>query len=341
VTADPVRAIADAVLYEGYVLWPYRRSALKNQRRWTFGGVYPPAHSAAHPDDPAVMRTECLLRGGEDATLEVRVRFLQVVGRRVGRAVGDGLELVDELDVAGERHVAWEEAAEREVTLGPARLGSVAVAGRHAAVDVPAGSAREDLRHPDGSRAGALLRSWHGLSGAIAVAAEPRGEGLWRVAVAIENTTAFDAAAGREAALERTFCSAHTVLATGGGGAFVSLTDPPDELCAEAGACRNAGTWPVLVGGAAEGRFSDTLLSSPIILEDHPRVAPESPGDLFDGGEIDQMLVLNILSLTDEEKAEMRASDPRAREILERTEALTPEEIMRLHGTIRDWQVVR
>ena len=85
----------------------------------------------------------------------------------------------------------------------------------------------------------------------------------------------------------------------------------------------------------------ETLLSSPIILEDHPRIAPESPGDLFDGGEIDQMLVLNILSLTDEEKAEMRASDPRAREILERTEALTPEEIMRLHGTIRDWQVLR
>ena len=85
----------------------------------------------------------------------------------------------------------------------------------------------------------------------------------------------------------------------------------------------------------------DTLLSSPIILEDHPRIAPESPGDLFDGGEIDEMLVLNILSLTDEEKAEMRDSDPRTREILERTEALTPEELMRLHGTIRDLRVVR
>jgi hypothetical protein len=159
--------------------------------------------------------------------------------------------------------------------------------------------------------------------------------------VTVENTTPFDAQAGREAALERTLCSTHTVLSAAGGGAFVSLTDPPDELRAEAEACRNAGTWPVLVGGAGGGRFSDVLLSSPIILEDHPRVAPESPGDLFDGGEIDQMLVLNILSLTDEEKAEMRASDPRAREILERTEALTQEEIMRLHGTIRDWQVLR
>ena len=61
--------------------------------------------------------------------------------------------------------------------------------------------------------------------------------------------------------------------------------------------------------------------------------------DMFDGAEIDGLLRLSILSMTDEEKAEMRAADPRAREILERTEAMTPEELMRLHGTVRDLQV--
>jgi hypothetical protein len=334
---DPVRAIADAVLYEGYILWPYRRSALKNQRRWTFGGVYPRAHSEQHPDDPSTMRTQCLLAGGPDATVEVRVRFLHVVARRVGRAVGDGLELVDELDVAGERHLAWDEAVEREVVVGPARLASVAAAGRRCALAVAAGSEREDLRDADGARAGALLRSWHALDGAVQLRAERLEPALWRLTVAIANTTAWEGD-DREAALERTLCSTHTVLRTGGGGAFVSLTDPPDALRAPAEACDNAGTWPVLVG---EPGATDTLLSSPIILEDHPRIAPESPGDLFDGGEIDQMLVLNILSLTDAEKAEMRATDPRAREILERAEALTPEEMARLHGTIRDWQVLR
>jgi hypothetical protein len=119
---------------------------------------------------------------------------------------------------------------------------------------------------------------------------------------------------------------------------FVSLTDPPQELRAPAEACRNEGVWPVLVGELGDRH---TLLASPIILEDHPRIAPESPGDLFDGGEIDQMLTLNILSLTDEEKAEMRQSDPKAREILERTEALTEQEMMNLHGAIRDFQHVR
>ena len=132
--------------------------------------------------------------------------------------------------------------------------------------------------------------------------------------------------------MRRTFCSTHTVLRATGG-EFVSLTDPPERLRAAAAACQNVGTWPVLVGEPGQ---RDTLLASPIILEDHPRVAPESPGDLFDGGEIDQLLVLNILALTEEEKAEMRAADPRTRAILERTEALTPDQLMRLHGAIRD-----
>jgi hypothetical protein len=336
-TADPVRAIADAVLYEGYILWPYRRSALKNQRRWTFGGVYPRAHSAAHPDDPWTMRTECLLEGGPDASLAVRVRFLHVVARQVARVASGGLEPVDELTIDGARHVTWGEAVEREIAVGPADAGAIAVCGRRVAIDVPEASVREDLRAPDGTLAGALLRSWRGLDGAVEVSAERLDTALWRISVTVANTTPWDGD-DREAALERTFCSTHTVLETGGGGAFVSLTDPPEALRAHAEACENAGTWPVLVG---EPGATGTLLSSPIILEDHPRIAPESPGDLFDGGEIDQMLVLNILSLTDDEKAEMRATDPRAREILERTEALTPEEIMRLHGTIRDWQVVR
>jgi hypothetical protein len=334
---DVVRRIANAVLYEGYILWPYRRSALKNQRRWTFGGVYPPGHSAAHPDDAAVMRTECLVEGPAAATVEVRVRFLHVVARRVARAgPGEALEPVDELVVGGERHVAWDEAAEREAGGGPLALGALAERSRAVAIDVPVGAAAEDLRDSGGVVVGALLRSWEGLRGAVEARAERLGPALWRLRVTIANTTPFAPGGAREAALARAFCSTHTVLRVAGGGAFVSLTDPPEPLRGHAAACRNAGTWPVLVGEPGE---RDTLLSSPIILEDHPRVAPESPGDLFDGAEIDQLLRLSILSLTDEEKAEMRATDPRAREILERTEALTPEELMRLHGTVRDLQV--
>jgi hypothetical protein len=331
---DPVRQIADAVLYEGYILWPYRRSALKNQRRWTFGGVYPEAHSAGRDDDPHVMRTECLLEGGDAARVEVSVRFLHVVRRRIAADTPEGLVEVEELTVGDTRHLSWDEAAERELTAGGLD-GAARRAGRVVPVAVEAGEEAEELRDGDGRRAGVVTRSWEPLHGTVEIRSEAVAPGVERLAVQITNATPF-AGSDREDALRRTFCSTHTVLRVDGG-AFVSATDPPEELRDAAQACRNEGTWPVLVGDPGERH---TVLSSPIILEDHPRIAPESPGDLFDGGEIDGMLVLNILSLTDEEKAEMRDSDPRTREILERTEALTQEELMRLNGAIRDFRVV-
>jgi hypothetical protein len=330
IAQDPVRAIADAVLYEGYILWPYRRSALKNAQRWTFGGVYPRDHAQARPagDDPWTMQTQCLVEGDADTEVGVAVRFLHVVRRQMVDAAG---REVDELLVDGERHLTWDEAAEREVAVGPLPLDDLAAPLRRA-IAVPAGRSREAL---DG--AGAVVRSWEALHGSLEVRAQAVAPGLHRLTVRIENVTPFPTAGPRERALRRTLCSTHTVLRVGEGGAFVSLTDPPPTLREAAQACENQGSWPVLVGEA--GR-RDTLLSSPIILEDHPRIAPESPGDLFDGGEIDQLLILNLLSLTEEEKAEVRASDPRAREMLDRCEGLTRDQLMRLHGrTVRTSQV--
>jgi hypothetical protein len=325
---DEVRRIADAVLYEGYLLWPYRRTALKNQRRWTFGGVYPPAHSAGRSDDPCTMRTTCLVEADPDATVEVTVRFLQVIDRAVARVRGDGtLEEVDTLTVDSRRHLAWQEAVEREVASGPLALGALRDPAR-LPVRFEEGADEEELRDACGRRAGALIRRRERLEGTVKIGARGLGDTLFELSVVITNASPF-AGGSREDALGRTFCSTHTVLHARDG-QFVSLTDPPPERREAAAACVNEGTWPVLVG-APDVR--DTLLSSPIILEDHPRVAPESPGDLFDGAEVDQLLRLSILALTDEEKAEMRDVDPRARAILERTEALTPEELMALHGT--------
>jgi hydrogenase maturation protease len=330
VSGDPVRAIADAVLYEGYILWPYRRSALKNQQRWTFGGVYPRAHSERHRDDPWTVQTEVLVEAGPDAVVEVGMRFLHVVRRDVTRHTPVGLEPVDELSVGGERYLAWEEAVERELALAPRSLAELA-AGAALPISVAAETTTEEL-----GEEGAIVRAWQTLEGSLRASAEPLREGLWRLSLRIENTTPWRGGARAEA-LKRTFCSTHAVL-RGEGADFVSLADPPAELAADAAGCRNEGLWPVLLGDEGE---HDTVLASPIILDDHPRIAPESPGDLFDGGEIDQMLVLNILSLTDEEKAEMRDSDPRAREILERTEALSEEQLMNLHGAVREFGMAR
>lgn len=330
---DSVRAIADAVLYEGYILWPYRRSALKNQRRFTFGGVYPPAHSRDHPDDPRTMHTEVLLLAAAEAHVHVVVRFLHVVRRTATRRRRGELREVDEVWADGRRYTTWDEAVEREIGVPPTPVGELARGPSRVPIRIYAGREVEEL--PGGENA--LVRTWEALEGEIVVgAARAPGTDVWRVSVHIVNATPFPGGS-RELALGRTFCSTHTLLRAPRG-AFNSLADPPAELTSAAAACRNAGTWPVLVGDAGD---RTTVLSSPIILEDYPRVAPESPGDLFDGGEIDQLLILNILALTDEEKAEMAASDPRAKEILERTEGLTAEQLMALHGTIRELGMAR
>jgi hypothetical protein len=343
---DRLREIADAVLYEGYILWPYRASAIKNQRRWTFGGIYPKRHSThGGTGDPWTMQTQCLILTGPGTTVDVRVRFLHVVSREVARRTADGLERVDELRVAGRRHMSWDEAVEREIAatgLRPAQLqGCLApvpgTGARHrpghvVPISIDAGTSEEVLTGEDGEPAGVIMRAHRALRGEVAIAAEALADGLVKLSVRIANTTPWKGT-DREDALRQTFCSAHTVVEAIRG-ELVSLMDPPEQLRPFAEACENVGTWPVLVGEPGEHH---TILSSPIILYDYPQIAPESPGDLFDGTEIDQMLVLNILSMTEEEQEEMAASDPRAGEILERCRALSPEDIMRLHGAIRQF----
>jgi hypothetical protein len=322
---DAVERVAAAILYEGYLLWPYRRSATKNQRRWTFGVVYPRAYSEAGGDGPWSLQTQCLVRG-QRPIVDVRVRFLQVVDRRIGRRAAAGLEFVDELRIGGERYLSWQEASECEVRLDALGLGDPVTPTR-LAIDVPAGTAEEPLPHG----AGAIIRTWEAICGEVEAHAESLRPQLFRVTVRVANATPWTGG-DRSRALAHALVSTHAILRVVDG-EFVSMTDPPDDLRLDVAACRNRGAWPVLVGPAGE---RSTMLSSPIILPDYPRIAPESPGDLFDGTEIDQLLTLNILSLTEEEKSELRATDPRARAILERTEALTPDALMRLHGAVRD-----
>ena len=339
---DPTREIARTLLYEGYLLWPYRRSALKNQQRWTFGGVYPRGYSVARgEDDPWRMRTQCLLTAAPGATVDISVRFLHVVRRDLARCQGDDLEPVPELTVGGTRHLAWDEAAEREVTAAGLAVSDLLRVPQRCEVEIPAGEETAWLVGHCGRREGAVVRHWEALWGQVRVAADRPSAGpdgapaprtdLIRLTVDIENLTPW---LGRERpeALRRTLVSTHTVLRARQG-EFVSLLDPPEPLREAAAGCRNVGTWPVLVGEPGERH---TVLSSPIILYDYPQVAPESPGDLFDASEIDKLLTLSVLSLTDAEREEARASDPRARELIDRCAALGPEQLERLHGALRE-----
>ncbi|WP_260477767.1 hypothetical protein [Nonomuraea sp. WAC 01424] len=334
---DAVRAIADAILYEGYLLYPYRRSSGKNRVRWQFGVLVPPVWAQVRGLNGAGVagsaeswrqQTECLLEPAGETAIELRIRFLHQQRRQVLRRADDGtLSPVDSLQDGPRLELSFDEAVPREfdVRTSAAEL----LAGeKRVAVTVPAGEEREPL--PGGQ----VLIERAALRATAVVSATPCETPfpLLRLRCRIENDDpSTPADATREEALRASLLSCHTLLAVRGG-AFVSLLDPPRWAEAAARDCVNEGAFPVLAG---EPGSRDVVLSSPIILYDHPRVAPESPGDLHDATEIDEILSLRTLTLTDAEKREARATDPRAAEIIDRVESMPPAALSRLHGTIR------
>jgi hypothetical protein len=340
---EEIKEIANAVLYEGYLLYPYRHTAIKNRQRWTIGVVYPREYSEANGSiEPWTMQTECLVSGSANTSLDIYMRFLHLLMRRTVQSVTTSVPSETELDSmnASEWSLAsrlasepWEEGTEREVSVLNLPLSSLLDHPR--LVEIEFFGERMVEESTNGSAA-TIIREQQLLTGTVIIGAVPMGTNLFKLNVQIENRTPGNGALTGNAVMLHSFVSTHTILQVRQG-TFVSLMDPPEALKTIAQGCQNLRTWPVLIGNEGE---CDTMLSSPIILYDYPQIAPESPGSLFDGTEIDEILTLRIMTLTDEEKEEMRQGDERAREILERTEAITPEQFMKLHGVIRSLRPV-
>jgi hypothetical protein len=334
-----VDQIANAVLYEGYILYPYR-PALKNRQRWTFGGLYPRAFSEEQGSDAWSMQTECLVRDSGLARLEIIVRFLQLTDRRVGRVrcpVANLSELgeFDEVEAfqVGDRLLqVWQEATERSLSINKVALTDLHHAPVYHEVGFPATCDLEPVRGASGTIEALLIREQATVTARMAVSVETVQRPMVKIRVRIENATPLpNGLTDRNQAQLHSLMSTHALLGVRGG-QFVSLVDPPDDCRDLAASCENTGAWPVLVGSSGT---SDTVLASPIILPDDPRIAPESPGDLFDGAEIDEILSLRIMTLTDEERQAAMAIDDRARLMLQRTESLARDQLTRLHGTVR------
>ncbi|SET80204.1 hypothetical protein [Nonomuraea wenchangensis] len=333
-------AVADAVLYEGYLLYPYRRSSPKNQVRWQFGVLLPEPWARAHglegggvagSTESWWQQTECLLVAPADAVVRGRLRFLQLRRRTPEERLPDGGHR--EADRVGEA-LSFDEAVPRELDVR-ASVAELRSGEKRLDLGVPGG---ETVTPLPGSAGRTRWREWP-LSARVTLSLKPceapaaplpKGETLFRLRVRTENAGQEPSSpeTPREEALQHALIACHTLL-TVPGGRFVSLLEPPDWARDAAGACVNAHTYPVLSG-------DQVVLSSPILLYDNPRIAPESPGDLHDAAEIDEILSLRTLTLTDAEKREARATDPRAAAILDRVEAMTPEDLARLHGTNRD-----
>jgi hypothetical protein len=272
-----VDSIARAVLYEGFLLYPYRTSALKNRQPCSFGSLYPRTYAQTTGDiEPWSMQIECLIRGDGSAGLQGAVRFLH----------------------PGKPH-------ECEVGLPEIALGAL--------VECPR---RIDFSFN-------RLRS-NPIAGIVEISAQPMAASFFKVRARIENHTPMGT-------VDDVMLSTHAIFGVRGG-QFLSLIDPPDDARPFADVCMNRGAWPVLVGDRVRANL---ILAAPIILYDFPEVAPESPGNLFDGTEIDELLTLRIVTLSDAEKEAMRSNDV-ARALLERTETLASDQMFALHGAFRE-----
>ena len=160
------RAVADAVLYEGYLLYPYRASSAKNQARWQFGVLGPPGAAESGAGEQPDMAADCLLEPGPAARVDVHLRFLHLQRRSAERADDGGFTPVDELTVGASRWLSWDEATDQEITLGPYSLGQLA-AGVSAPVNVPANEDIEPVLDSAGAIAGRLVRRRRELRGEV------------------------------------------------------------------------------------------------------------------------------------------------------------------------------
>jgi hypothetical protein len=290
-----VEKIADAVLYEGYILYPYRQSSTKNQQRWNFGTLYPRQYAEAQrPKEPYRFVSECLMRVESEATLNLRIRFLQLIR--------------DETE--------WER--------GEARSHNVALRISDQVTEVNSFPFQFD--------------SPQSLNGMLTIEVGNLSN-VCKLRLELQNLTPAKegAAHSRAEALLRSFVSAHLLLEVEGG-EFISLLNPQEQFKEAAASCHNAGVFPVLVGNEEQRSM---MLCSPIILYDYPQVAPESAGDFFDGTEMDEMLALRVLTLTETEKQEMKQCDAYGRNILDRTETLPQEHLLKVHGAIRGMRRVQ
>jgi len=304
-----VEKIANALLYEGYILYPYRPSAIKNRQRWNFGTLYPRVYAEAQrPQEPFRFIAECLLHptpaSTAPATLNIKLSFLQLLPHAPANPESQRRPTDPSLD--------WDEAIERTSELRDLRIGP------------------RWVHH---------FKPTPHLHATLTITCEALPSGVSKLRFELENRSHLPSGANarRDQALPQSLVSAHLLLGVANA-EFISLLEPPGNFAADARACTNSGVFPVLAG---QQPARSIMLVSPIILYDYPVTAPESRGDFFDGTEMDEMLTLRVLTLTDQEKAEMRHGDPRARHILERTEAITGEEMLQAHGVIRQMRASR
>jgi hypothetical protein len=331
---EVAQKVADSVLYEGYMLYPYRSSAIKNRQRWTFGILYPPAYAEViGGTERSGLHSECLVQGGADAAIQIELCFLHLNARQVFQQTNGVFEPVQSLSIGGQLAQSCDGVRRNFVVFEF----PLSAKGRQFEFGCAETNNEELLCDSAGKVVGKVCWVQKDVHGTLAARTQEIRPDLRRLSIDVENQTRLPGdASDRTTVLLRSLLSTQLMLSAQGA-QFISLLDPPDDLKQAAAGCRNIGNLPVLVGSPGD---REMMLCSPILLYDYPQVAPESVGDFYDATEIDEVLTLRVMTLADDEKSELRQGSENVRELLERTEATAREQLMRTHGAVRELRQV-
>ncbi|MBV8489645.1 MAG: hypothetical protein JO199_03870 [Candidatus Eremiobacteraeota bacterium] len=248
---DAVERIAQSVLYEGFLLWPYQSRKHDDRQRFTIGGLYPRTY-ARHSNDRSEASFDCLVEGSA-TEIDVEVHFLHAIRRQVTECG----RFVDRAFAGGELLATWDETFERRVVLD-------GWSSPHALLPFTFDAMRYDERVDDNVT---LVRTCEGISGALDCSTVPLEGGCRRVEIRIVNTTPSNAA-DRNEALRQTLIACNVRVGVRNG-AFVSTIDPPRHFHDARYYCHRDGLWPVLVGTPPA---RNTLLASAMLLQEYPEV---------------------------------------------------------------------
>jgi hypothetical protein len=302
--SEPLEQLIDSLLYEGYALYPYTPGAAKNAAPTPFGILYPPAYAVALASTFERLELRCVLQAPPEAVLSAEARFLAATGER-HEATAHRVRLADA--VVGV-------LAASSATGQPGQPDQSGASGQPDASDTPGrpGAWRE-VEIAEESPGPGQLRL------AVGLGARELGSGSYEVTLTVENRTPCAQGLDRSGALAHSLLSTHPILRVSGG-CFSSPLECP---------CVSVNTFPVLASAT-----DDAVIGATIVLPDHPQIAPESRGGLFDSTEIEEALLLHVKALSDAEREEIERQDPLVREMVARAAATTPEEILALHGRV-------
>lgn len=318
--------ITNTVLYEGYALFPYHRNAVKNQLPIPIGVIYPQDYHSINNHSPAEMQTECILTGS-NPEIKITVRFLhlkQVHKHERGRDTKNIQPPGDKYNLQNSQPTGWQ-TVERKIDFEKNKISELFESPESFKFHF-----EEEVREITSSGEADNWSCVSAIKGTFSISASKieKAEKAWRIRVNITNKTPvpFAAEQARNMIFLQSFLSANTVMTTSGG-KFISMQNPGQSWKQETDQCVCKNAWPILID-----KDDSMLLSSPIILYDHPEINPKSKTDLFDSLEIEEALMLHFAAMSDEEKNKIAGSDERLAAMLQKVGDLTPDSMLNLHG---------